>query len=123
MGLIAEEVPKGATTIKFTPRAPLDPKAKLMIKRRDGSVAEVYAIQSFDGVDTVTLKGPLDSSFEPGDMLIQGCHIPPVIGDFSVFKTVLLGAAAGGGTTAVAMTLLDECSPCDPIKDPKGEWP
>ena len=35
----------------------------------------------------------------------------------------LLGAAAGGGTTAVAMTLLDECSPCDPIKDPKGEWP
>lgn len=116
VGNLKEEAAAKVTILKYTPIVPLDPKAKLLVKRQDGSIKEIHSIKSFDGTDTITLGEKLQNNFEPGDYLIQGCHVPPVFAGFPFFKTLLLGAAAGAAGSTVIVSVIEECEECSPSR-------
>ncbi len=111
VGNLNEEVPARTTVLKFTPVVAVDPKAKLLIRKTDGTEEEVHSIKTYNGTDTITLDGKLKHSFEPGDMLIQGCHLP-VTGGFPWWgKTLLIGGGTSGAITTV-VTVVDDCNEC-----------
>jgi len=111
IGTLNEEVAARSSVLKYTPIFPLDTKAKLLIKRKDGSFEEVHGIKSYDGVRTIRLDGKLKHNFQPGDRLIQGCLVPkPGGGGFPLTK-VLLGAAAGAAAIAV-VSAVGGCDVC-----------
>jgi len=107
VGTLNEEVSVQGTTLKYTPVVPLDPKAKLLIRRTDGTEEEVHAIKTYNGTDTITLAGKLKHAFQPGDMLIQGCHVP-VGGGFPWWSKLLIGGGATG-TITTFVTVIDDC--------------
>jgi len=115
VGTLNEEVGANQSVLKYTPVVPLDPKGKLMVKRVDGSIKEVHEIKAYNGTDTITLDGKLKHAFEPGDMLIQGCHIAPIFGAFP-WATLLNGGLGGYVTTVVVTTVVEECEPCSPTR-------
>ncbi len=115
VGNLNEEVGPSQSVLKYTPVVPLDHNGKLMIKRVDGSIREVHEIKAYNGTDTITLDGKLKYAFEPGDILIQGCHIPPVFGALP-WATMLYGGTAGFTTTITTLVIenCEDCSPCKP---------
>ncbi|RPJ83647.1 MAG: hypothetical protein EHM18_07740 [Acidobacteria bacterium] len=122
MATLLEEVAPNTSVLKLNPIAPLDPKAKLLIKRADGSIKEEHTIAAYNGTDMVTLGEKLKNSFEPGDMLIQGCQVETGGGAFPVWKTALLGAAAGAAGATSAVIIWEDCPPCTPC-EPCPECP
>jgi len=123
MASLLEEAAPGTSVLKMNPVAPLDPKAKLLIKRRDGSLKEIHSIAAYNGTDTVTLTETLENAFEPGDMLIQGCQAGALSGGIPFFKTALIGAAGAGAAGSAAIIIpLEDCPPCTPC-EPCPECP
>lgn len=115
VAVLTRPAPKGEKVLAVTTRAFIDPEAPTLVKRKDGSIQEVHRIDSVAG-NSVALKDKLRFPFEPDDILVQGCHVPPIFVVAPVWTPFLKGLAAGGaagGTTLVVVeTIRDDCSDC-----------
>ncbi len=125
VGIITEVVNRGDKTLTINTVGFFDPEASTLIKRKDGSIQEVHKIKSFSG-NTVVLENGLKFDFMPGDLLIQGCLVPPLIGGagWNWTRAFLYGTLAGGGAGAVTYASLEdptreECSKCLELYGPK----
>jgi len=108
---------KGDKTLTIATLGFFDPEAPTLIKRRDGSIQEVHEIKSISG-NMVVLKDGLKFAFMPGDLVIQGCHVPtfPPVG-WNWTRAFLYGTLAGGGAGAIVYSTIEEltwedCSDC-----------
>ncbi len=127
VGRLIEPVAKGQKTLTIETIGFFDPEAPTLIKRKDGSIQEVHGIQSFSG-NTLTLKGGLKFAFMPGDLIIQGCSVPPFLGalGWNWSRAFLYGTlAGGGGAGAIVYASLEdptreECSKCLELYGPKN---
>jgi SpoU rRNA methylase family enzyme len=119
VALLTQPALKGERTLSFNAIGMIDPDGTIMVKRRDGSIQEIHHIESISG-NTITFKEKLKFPFQPGDVLIQGCHVPPymALGWWTWKRAFLIGSLAGGGGVAPPIIIIDqnpsreECSKC-----------
>jgi len=118
VGRLTQPAAKGQKTLTIETIGFFDPEAPTLIKRKDGSIQEVHAIGSFSG-NTLILKKGLDFAFMPGDVLIQGCAVPPLLGGagWNWTRAFLYGTLAGGGAGAITYASIEDltwedCSEC-----------
>jgi len=118
VGHLTQAAGKGDKTLTIETIGFFDPEAPTLIKRKDGSIQEVHAIKSISG-NTLVLEGGLKFDFMPGDLLIQGCLVPPLLpaAGWNWTRAFLYGTLAGGGAGAVTYASIedltwDDCSEC-----------
>jgi len=126
VGQITAAADKGQKTLQIETFGFFDPDAPTLIKRKDGSIQEVHGIKSLSG-NTLTLKDGLKFAFMPGDLLMQGCMVPPVLGapGWNWTRAFLYGTLAGGGGGAIIYASVEdptreECSKCLELYGPKN---
>jgi hypothetical protein len=117
VGALTQPADKGDKTLTIQTMGFFDPQAPTLIKRKDGSIQEVHRIKSISG-NTLTLEGGLKFAYMPGDMIIQGCLVPPLpAGGWNWTRAFLYGTLAGGGAGAVTYASIEDltwedCSEC-----------
>ncbi len=126
VGQLTAPAAKGQKTLTIETTGFFDPEAPTLIKRKDGSIQEVHGIKSISG-NTLTLKDGLQFQYMPGDLLIQGCMVPPPLGGspWNWSRAFLYGTMAGGGAGAIVYGSLEdptreECSRCLELYGPKN---
>lgn len=124
VGQLIAPAGKGDKTLQIETIGFFDPEAPTLIKRKDGSIQEVHGIESISG-NILKLKQGLKFAFMPGDLIIQGCMVPPLLGGgWNWTRAFLYGTMAGGGAGAVTYASLEdptreECSRCLELYGPK----
>jgi len=125
VGQLIQPAAKGDKKLTIETFGFFDPEAPTLIKRKDGSIQEVHGIQSISG-NILTLKDGLKFAFMPGDLIMQGCMVPPLLGaaGWNWTRAFLYGTLAGGGAGAVTYASLEdptreECSKCLELYGPK----
>jgi hypothetical protein len=121
VAILTESVDKGNNSLQVRALGLIDPDAHTLVKRKDGSIQEVHRIEGISG-GTIYLKDKLKFAFEPGDMLIQGCSVPPFTGVGWFTPSKLLWAGGGAGTTIIIKEIIEKnnweeiCSLCEELR-------
>lgn len=99
VAVLREKAEAGEHRIRVNDTRRIDPARALLLQSPDGELREVHQVESLSS-DELVLKSPLQASFAPQSLLIQGSGVEQAIAAGVV--TVGAGQAAGVGTAAGA---------------------
>ncbi len=79
VALLTARANPGEVQLLVNDTSRFNPEARTMIKTRDGQLHEVHYVKSM-GKNQIILKTPLTYTFQPEDMVIQGCECDEAVG-------------------------------------------
>ncbi len=110
VALLTARAGPGEVRLLVNDTSRFNPEARTMIKTRDGQIHEVHYLRSV-GKNEIILKTPLIYTFQPEDMVIQGCECDDAVGAPADGIVALLTAPIKKGEKSVTINTLAMVDP------------